>query len=133
MANTLPDDVLELVTQDQFIYAGTKIVDKAGGPIMSIAGFDKTSDSVNSNGQLKTSLYQKVFVNLKGLTYDQLGIKGNLNSQHHYFYFTDLLDANLSDYVVESYRLFIICKYWSNQVGDFVYVNKNLSEIEPIK
>lgn len=126
----------EFLTDDSCILAGTKVIDKVGGPNMVIVGLSSHPNYVE-NDKLKSTTYlcQKVFVNVERKSFGELNeeFSGNDN-RFSYFFFKDLYEE-IKIYDIRpncSNELYLICKYWSNQDNEYKYVNKTLPELEII-
>ncbi len=125
----------DLLIKENTILAGTRVTDKSGGPNMVIVSFSsEMNDIVNQKFIPKKPLRQKVFVNKERKTITEL-TNGLIryNKRCTYFFFSDIF----TEIIINSYSscsdvLYIICKYWSDKDGEFVYVNKTLPELETI-
>ena len=130
----MTDNFKDIITEDNLILAGTKVVDKAGGPLMVIVSFSSvTSEVINQKYKPKIFGRQKVFVNREGKTIRELS-NGRVSNdkKYTYFFFTDIFSEIETSYRSPADLLFIICKYWSDTENDFIYVNKTLPEIEKV-
>lgn len=125
----------EIITSENIILAGTKVMDKSGGPHMAIVCFSADRNLVY-NQKFKTPVFlkQKVFVNKERKTINELSNSANTNNNIYiYIFFRDIYsEIKFDSYCSGSDTLYIICKYWSSQDNDFLYVNKTLPELETI-
>lgn len=125
----------EIITSENTILAGTKVIDKSGGPNMVIVGFaPNTYEVVNKKFVPKPFARQKVFVNMGRKTIGELnnGIVMS-DKKFTYFFFNDIFsEIKIRTYTPSSDMLQIICKYWSEPDNEFFYVNKTLPELEVI-
>ncbi|WP_159635689.1 hypothetical protein [Sphingobacterium composti Ten et al. 2007 non Yoo et al. 2007] len=125
----------DIITEENLLLAGTKVVDKSGGPIMLIVGFSSdTNEVINQKFKPKKFIRQKVFVNKDRKSITEL-TNGRIvyNKRYTYFFYTDIF----SEMIINSYSLgadilYIICKYWSDKDNEFLYIYKTLPELEAI-
>lgn len=119
------------ILNESFLLAGSKVIDKAGGPSLVVVGFTNYEDTITDTGVLKykNQVYLKVFLNLQRKADNLLFPEGNSNSISSYHFFNDIAD-DWSLLSTSNDKLLLVCKYWNKEDENFTYVLKSLVEVE---
>lgn len=120
----------EIVDSEGFIYAGTRVQHKSGGPIMCIYGF--TKDPI-SRDDLDTKtlfyVYNRLFVNVD---YKTKVSDEKLYSAVYLFYYSHLFeDISEEDFSYNGPQdtCFVLCSYYSETLSKIIYVITKIEEL----
>lgn len=136
----IANNSLSNLTDETYLVAGFKVVDKAGGPVLVVIGFtDKSYALDDKTNQPNTEyIFLKVFININRKKHNELtGAKHEFVNS--YYFFKDVLSEwdksefwPMSNEKDRSNCLYLVCKFWDNQASKFIYSLKSLVEVETI-
>ncbi len=117
---------------ETFLFAGFKVVDKAGGPNLVVVGFTNYNDTISNVGKIvfPNQIFLKVFLNIQRKPMNLL-CEGGDSREVTYFFFKDVADE-WSRFDTAANELHLVCKYWNSKDEDFIYILKSIIEVETI-